>query len=86
MRIYEVVNFKEFAKLLSAFSSRATRDTKLEYMFMVHDVDGDGRWAGGALGHLMGEGSESICLWCMTWMGTVGGTSRGGDEAGEDGA
>lgn len=79
MRIYEVVNFKEFAKLLSAFSSRATRDTKLEYMFMVHDVDGDGGWAEALLG-CRGDG------WCMMWTGTVGGLSRGGDEAGENGA
>ncbi|KAG1672235.1 hypothetical protein FOA52_002936 [Chlamydomonas sp. UWO 241] len=42
VRIYASVNFKEFAKLLSAFSDRAPRDTKLEYMFMVYDVDGDG--------------------------------------------
>eukprot|EP00955_Chlamydomonas_euryale_P103887 365530-Chlamydomonas_euryale.AAC.24 len=33
---------QDFAKLLSAFSDRASRDTKLEYMFMVFDVDGDG--------------------------------------------
>ncbi len=43
IRIYESVNFKEFVKLLSAFSSRASRDTKLEYMFLVYDVDGDGK-------------------------------------------
>lgn len=42
VRIYANVNFKDFAKLLSAFSDRASRDTKLEYMFMVFDVDGDG--------------------------------------------
>ena len=43
VRIYESINFKEFVKLLSAFSSRASKDTKLAYMFLVYDVDGDGR-------------------------------------------
>ncbi len=42
VRVFESVNFKEFVKLLSAFSSRATTNTKLEYMFMIYDVDGDG--------------------------------------------
>lgn len=49
MHIYGNVNFKEFVKLLSAFSSRAARDTKLEYMFMVYDVDGDGKFEGRCL-------------------------------------
>ena len=42
VRIYESINFKEFVKLLSAFSPRAGRDLKLATMFMVYDVDGDG--------------------------------------------
>ena len=42
VRIYESVNFKEFVKLLSAFSARGSRDVRLEYMFRVYDVDGDG--------------------------------------------
>jgi hypothetical protein len=32
----------EFAKMLSAFSSKASKDSKLHYMFVVYDVDGDG--------------------------------------------
>ena len=42
VRMYESVNFKEFVKLLSAFSKNASRDVRLEYMFQVYDVDGDG--------------------------------------------
>ena len=42
VRIYESINFKEFVKLLSAFSARASKETKLQYMFLVYDVDGDG--------------------------------------------
>ena len=42
VRIYETLNFKEFTRLLSAFSPRASRDVKLDSMFMVFDVDGDG--------------------------------------------
>ena len=42
VRIYESVNFREFTKLLAAFSPRASRNIKLEYMFLVYDVDGDG--------------------------------------------
>jgi serine/threonine-protein phosphatase 2B regulatory subunit len=42
VRMYESVNFKEFAKMLSAFSSKASKDSKLHYMFVVYDVDGDG--------------------------------------------
>jgi len=42
VRIYESVNFREFVKLLTAFSPRASRSIKLEYMFRVYDVDGDG--------------------------------------------
>jgi hypothetical protein len=74
VRIYGNINFKEFVKLLSAFSSRASRETKLQYMFMVHDVDGDGEdqwyaweaaWEAppGYMGHtLTGEAVSSLTL------------------------
>jgi Ca2+-binding EF-hand superfamily protein len=42
VRLFESVNFKEFVRLLSAFSSRASREVKLDAMFSVWDVDGDG--------------------------------------------
>lgn len=42
VRIFESVNFKEFVRLLAAFSSRAKRDDQLAFMFAVYDVDGDG--------------------------------------------
>jgi serine/threonine-protein phosphatase 2B regulatory subunit len=41
-RLFESVNFKEFVKLLAPFSARASRDDKLEAMFLIYDVDGDG--------------------------------------------
>eukprot|EP00877_Chromochloris_zofingiensis_P005861 jgi/Chrzof1/1528/Cz10g11080.t1 len=42
VRLFESVNFLEFARLLAAFSSRADREEKLYFMFLVYDVDGDG--------------------------------------------
>lgn len=42
VRLFHCVNFKEFVKLLSSFSDRATRDQKIESIFYVYDVDGDG--------------------------------------------
>jgi len=39
---FESVNFKEFVRLLSAFSPRASRREKLAFMFEIYDVDGDG--------------------------------------------
>uniref|UniRef100_A0A7S3QKT9 EF-hand domain-containing protein n=1 Tax=Dunaliella tertiolecta TaxID=3047 RepID=A0A7S3QKT9_DUNTE len=42
VRMFEAVNFKEFVRLLSAFSIRAERDNRLAFMFAVYDVDGDG--------------------------------------------
>mmetsp|Transcript_5238 Transcript_5238/g.11462 ORF Transcript_5238/g.11462 Transcript_5238/m.11462 type:complete len:176 (+) Transcript_5238:110-637(+) len=42
VRLFESVNFKEFVKLLSALSRRASDDEKLGYMFMVYDIDADG--------------------------------------------
>lgn len=40
--MFEAVNFKEFVRLLSAFSSRAERDGRIALIFNVYDVDGDG--------------------------------------------
>jgi len=42
VRLFESVNFMEFARMLAAFSSRASTDEKLNFMFTVYDVDGDG--------------------------------------------
>lgn len=42
VRQFESVNFKDFCRLLSAFSSRASHQNKLGFMFQVYDVDGDG--------------------------------------------
>jgi serine/threonine-protein phosphatase 2B regulatory subunit len=42
VRVFDSVNYKQFVKLLSAFSKHATKDAKLEFMFHVYDVDGDG--------------------------------------------
>lgn len=33
---------QEFLRLLAAFSPRAPQDMKLQHMFSVYDVDGDG--------------------------------------------
>jgi len=41
-RLFESVNFKEFVAFLSAFSSRASTDDKLQFLFTVYDIDGDG--------------------------------------------
>ncbi len=37
---FESIYFKEFLGLLSAFSSKASRDEKLRFMFNVFDIDG----------------------------------------------
>mmetsp|Transcript_42136 Transcript_42136/g.51162 ORF Transcript_42136/g.51162 Transcript_42136/m.51162 type:complete len:173 (+) Transcript_42136:211-729(+) len=39
---FENVNFKEFVKLLAAFSSVADKEDKLRFIYMIFDVDGDG--------------------------------------------
>jgi Ca2+-binding EF-hand superfamily protein len=36
------VNFLEFVKLLAPFSGRVSVDDKLNFLFTVYDVDGDG--------------------------------------------
>ena len=37
------LDITEFAKLMSVFSIRATREQKLRYAFKIYDYDGDGR-------------------------------------------
>lgn len=39
----EGVNFRDFVKLVSTFSTRASREQKLKLMFDVYDYDG-GFW------------------------------------------
>ena len=34
---------QEFVGLLTAFSPRASRAQKLQFLFTVHDIDGDGK-------------------------------------------
>lgn len=50
VRLFECVNFRDFAKLLAAFSARASREDKLAFMFSMYDVDGDGEAGGGGRG------------------------------------
>jgi ATP-dependent DNA ligase len=42
VRSFESVNFLDFARLLAAFSDRASYDDKVRFIFRVYDVDGDG--------------------------------------------
>eukprot|EP00899_Mesostigma_viride_P003781 jgi/Mesvir1/13403/Mv16490-RA.1 len=42
IRVFEMVNFKDFVLLLGAFSRAASREEKLEFIFKILDVDGDG--------------------------------------------
>ncbi|KAI8472237.1 MAG: hypothetical protein J3K34DRAFT_414624 [Monoraphidium minutum] len=42
VRLFESVNFLEFVKLLAPFTPRASADDKLQLLFTVFDVDGDG--------------------------------------------
>ncbi|KAI3786920.1 hypothetical protein L1987_41002 [Smallanthus sonchifolius] len=44
-RMVDGLNFKEFVAFLSAFSSRATLQHKVEYIFKVYDSDGNGKVA-----------------------------------------
>ncbi|XP_047332513.1 calcineurin subunit B-like [Impatiens glandulifera] len=43
LRILDGLNFKEFVAFLSAFSSRATLQQKVEFIFKVYDSDGNGK-------------------------------------------
>ncbi|CAI9098739.1 OLC1v1035437C1 [Oldenlandia corymbosa var. corymbosa] len=43
LRMLEGLNFKEFVSFLSAFSSHATLQQKLEFIFKVYDSDGNGK-------------------------------------------
>ncbi|WIA16114.1 hypothetical protein OEZ86_007621 [Tetradesmus obliquus] len=42
VRSFESVNFVDFARLLAAFSDRASYEEKVRFIFRVYDVDGDG--------------------------------------------
>jgi len=41
--MFDGANFMEFCRLLAPFSVRATQDSKVEAIFSVFDVDGDGQ-------------------------------------------
>lgn len=42
VRLFESVNFLDFARLLAAFSDRCSYEEKVRFIFKVYDVDGDG--------------------------------------------
>lgn len=42
VRLFESVNFVDFARLLAAFSDRTSYEDKVKFIFWVYDVDGDG--------------------------------------------
>lgn len=39
---YDGINFREFCKMIAPFSSKASAEEQVKYMFAVWDVDGDG--------------------------------------------
>ncbi|OVA07957.1 EF-hand domain [Macleaya cordata] len=43
LRMLDGLNFKEFVAFLSAFSSRATLQQKIEFIFRVYDLDCNGK-------------------------------------------
>ncbi|PIN08239.1 Ca2+/calmodulin-dependent protein phosphatase (calcineurin subunit B), EF-Hand superfamily protein [Handroanthus impetiginosus] len=43
LRMLDGLNFKEFVAFLSAFSSRASLQQKVEFIFKVYDSDGNGK-------------------------------------------
>ncbi|XP_010273695.1 PREDICTED: calcineurin subunit B [Nelumbo nucifera] len=45
LRMVDGLNFKEFVAFLSAFSSRATMQQKIEFIFKVYDTDCNGKVA-----------------------------------------
>ncbi|TQD88517.1 hypothetical protein C1H46_025937 [Malus baccata] len=45
LKILDGLNFKEFVLFLSAFSSRASLQQKIEFIFKVYDSDGNGKVA-----------------------------------------
>ncbi|CAL56790.1 EF-Hand 1, calcium-binding site [Ostreococcus tauri] len=45
VQMFQNQNFKDFVKMLSALSPRASRDDRLRFMFQCHDVDRDGEIA-----------------------------------------
>eukprot|EP00736_Rhodelphis_marinus_P009759 Rmarinus@m.17307 len=55
-RIYDIcdgVNFREFVNLLSPFSPDAPVEEKLQFLFRVYDVDGDGEVSESDLSHVI---------------------------------
>eukprot|EP00227_Mantoniella_beaufortii_P015893 CAMPEP_0197592236 /NCGR_PEP_ID=MMETSP1326-20131121/14982_1 /TAXON_ID=1155430 /ORGANISM="Genus nov. species nov., Strain RCC2288" /LENGTH=165 /DNA_ID=CAMNT_0043157913 /DNA_START=75 /DNA_END=568 /DNA_ORIENTATION=- len=42
VQVFQNLNFKDFVRMLAAFSARASREEKLDFMFKVYDVDRDG--------------------------------------------
>ena len=42
VRVFDGVNFMEFCRLLTPFSSKASHSTKILSIFRLFDVDGDG--------------------------------------------
>jgi Ca2+-binding EF-hand superfamily protein len=42
VQMFENCNFKDFVRLLSAFSQRSSRAEQLRWLFELYDVDGDG--------------------------------------------
>lgn len=43
LRMLDGLNFKEFVAFLSAFSSRASQQQKIEFIFKVYDLDCNGK-------------------------------------------
>ncbi|ERN18515.1 hypothetical protein AMTR_s00065p00044340 [Amborella trichopoda] len=43
LRMLDGLNFKDFVAFLAAFSSRATVHQKIEFIFKVYDLDGNGK-------------------------------------------
>ncbi|KAL8497566.1 hypothetical protein ACS0TY_021049 [Phlomoides rotata] len=43
LRMLDGLNFKEFVAFLSAFSSRASLQQKVDFIFKVYDYDGNGK-------------------------------------------
>lgn len=42
VQLFENCNFKDFVRLLSAFSSKSSAEEQLRFVFDLYDVDGDG--------------------------------------------
>ena len=55
VRTFESMNFKEFARLLSNFSGRTSKEQKIDLIFRVYDIDGDGK--------LVLSKEHGVCRW-----------------------